>query len=96
MRPVAPTSAPATTEAASAPVRTGWVVQVARVSNRNTAEALQERLRAEGYDAFIGDAGAMTLVYAGPLADRDEANRLRDRLSAEQRLDGIVVRIGDD
>jgi general secretion pathway protein D len=38
----------------------------------------------------------MTLVYAGPLADRDEANRLRDRLSAEQRLDGIVVRIGDD
>ncbi|MEW6315311.1 MAG: type II secretion system secretin GspD [Pseudomonadota bacterium] len=96
VRPVAPTSAPATTEAASAPVRTGWVVQVARVSNRNTAEALQERLRAEGYDAFIGDAGAMTLVYAGPLADRDEANRLRDRLSAEQRLDGIVVRIGDD
>jgi len=96
VRPVAPTSAPATTEAASPPVRTGWVVQVARVSNRNTAEALQERLRAEGYDAFIGDAGAMTLVYAGPLADRDEANRLRDRLSAEQRLDGIVVRIGDD
>nr|WP_284691946.1 SPOR domain-containing protein [Pseudomonas oligotrophica] len=73
----------------------GWAIQVARVSNRNTGQAMQERLRSEGYPVFLRDANAMTQVYVGPVADRAEANRLRQRLSDEQRLDGIVLRIGE-
>lgn len=85
----------ATQPATSALQAQGWAIQVARVSNRNTGQAMQERLRSEGYPVFLRDANAMTQVYVGPVADRAEANRLRQRLSDEQRLDGIVLRIGE-
>jgi len=31
-------------------------------------------------------------VFVGPLIERDEANKLRDQLHRQQKLDGFVVR----
>ncbi|NKQ11633.1 type II secretion system secretin GspD [Pseudomonas sp. SST3] len=72
-------------------LRSGWAVQVASLQDRNSAEALQEKLGAEGFDAYIRTTGRTHRVFVGPTDQRQEANRLREQLSEEQRLDGFVV-----
>jgi general secretion pathway protein D len=72
-------------------IRSGWAVQVASLQDRNSAEALQEKLGAEGFDAYIRTTGRTHRVFVGPIDQRQEANRLREQLSEEQRLDGFVV-----
>lgn len=92
---------PSSAEANRAPARAttqaaapgDWVIQLASLSNRASAEALQERLATQGYAVYTRPAGGTTRVYVGPFAERAEANRLRDQLSKEQRLDGIVLRL---
>jgi len=106
--PVAPTaSAPATPEQ-PAPAKTeppvaeprldnnnlpvSWSIQLASLSNRASAESLQQTLRSQGYNAYIRTADGMNRVFVGPLVERSEANRLRDLLQRQQKLDGFVVR----
>ena len=73
-------------------LRSGWAVQIASLRNHDSAEALQERLVAAGFDAYLrASAGGVTRVFVGPTESRAEANRLRERLSKEQRLDGFVL-----
>ncbi|MCQ4313443.1 type II secretion system secretin GspD [Pseudomonas stutzeri] len=72
-------------------VRSGWSVQLASLQNRNSATALREKLLAEGFDAYIRTTGRTHRVFVGPVDQRQEANRLREQLSEEQRLDGFVV-----
>lgn len=72
-------------------LRSGWAVQVASLQDRNSAEALQEKLGAEGFDTYIRTTGRTHRVFVGPTDQRQEANRLREQLSEEQRLDGFVV-----
>nr|WP_309109566.1 type II secretion system secretin GspD [Pseudomonas sp. Q2-TVG4-2] len=72
-------------------IRSGWAVQVASLQDRNSAEALQKKLGAEGFDAYIRTTGRTHRVFVGPIDQRQEANRLREQLSEEQRLDGFVV-----
>nr|WP_272889422.1 SPOR domain-containing protein [Stutzerimonas stutzeri] len=91
----APVSAPATSEekrldTANLPV--SWSVQLASLSSRENADKLQQTLRTQGYNAYIRTADGMNRVFVGPLVERAEANRLRDQLQRQQKLNGFVVR----
>ena len=69
-----------------------WSVQLASLSNRQSAEALQKTLRSQGYNAYIRTADGKNRVFVGPLIERAEADRLRDLLGRQQNLKGFVVR----
>ncbi|WP_417694782.1 Cell division protein DedD [Pseudomonas sp. E141] len=69
-----------------------WSVQLASLSNRESAEKLQKTLRSQGYNAYIRTADGKNRVFVGPLIERAEADRLRDLLSRQQNLKGFVVR----
>ena len=69
-----------------------WSVQLASLSNRASAESLQNSQRAQGYNAYIRTADGKNRVFVGPLIERAEADRLRDLLSRQQNLKGFVVR----
>ncbi|RWU17933.1 cell division protein [Pseudomonas alkylphenolica] len=69
-----------------------WSVQLASLSSRAGADNLQKTLRSQGYNAYIRSAGGMNRVYVGPLIERAEAERLRDVISRQQKLNGIIVR----
>lgn len=69
-----------------------WSVQMASLSNRDSAEALQKTLRTQGYNAYIRSSDGMNRVFVGPLIERAEAERLRDQLGKQQKLKGFVVR----
>ncbi len=77
-------------DAANLPV--SWSVQLASLSNRQSAEALQAKLRAQGYNAYVRTVDGMNRVFVGPLIERAEAGKLRDQLHRQQKLDGFVVR----
>lgn len=72
-------------------IRSGWAVQVASFQSRDSATTLQEKLGNEGFDVYLRTTGRTHRVFVGPVDQRQEASRLRDRLSEEQRLDGFVV-----
>ena len=75
---------------ASLPV--SWSVQLASLSSRTGAEALQKTLRSQGYNAYIRQADGMNRVFVGPVIERKEADRLRDQLNRQHKLSGFVVR----
>ena len=77
-------------DANSLPV--SWSVQLASLSSRPGAETLQKTLRAQGYNAYIRTADGMNRVFVGPLVERVEADRLRDQLNRQHKLNGFVVR----
>lgn len=79
---------------ATTEVRSGWAIQLASLRNRNGAQALQEKLVSQGYNAYVKTAGATHRVFVGPVEQRAEANRLLQQLSDEQRLNGFLVRVG--
>ncbi|MCO7546998.1 type II secretion system secretin GspD [Stutzerimonas nitrititolerans] len=78
-------------QAAPAQSRSGWSVQVASLSNPESAQALRDQLTSKGFDAYVRVSRGLNRVFVGPVAERQEAYRLRDRLSQQQRLDGFVV-----
>lgn len=92
--PPAETQPPAKSEqhldAANLPV--SWSIQLASLSNRESAEALTAKLRSQGYNAYLRTFEGMNRVFVGPLVERAEANRLRDVLERQQKLKGFVVR----
>ena len=65
---------------------------LASLSNRARAEELQKTLRSQGYNAYIRSFDGMNRVFVGPVIQRAEADRLRDQLSKQQKLNGFVVR----
>ncbi len=69
-----------------------WSVQLASLSSRPGAESLQNTLRSKGYNAYIRTYEGMNRVFVGPVIKREEANRLRDQLNRQQKLNGFVVR----
>ena len=75
---------------ASLPV--SWSVQLASLSSRTGAEALQKTLRSQGYNAYIRQVDGMNRVFVGPVIERKEADRLRDQLNRQHKLSGFVVR----
>ena len=69
-----------------------WSVQLASLSNRAGADALQKSLRTQGYNAYVRSADGKNRVFVGPLVERAEAERLRDVINRQQKLQGFVVR----
>lgn len=69
-----------------------WSVQLASLSSRPGAENLQKTLRSQGYNAYIRSFDGMNRVFVGPLIERAEAERLRDQLNRQHKLNGFVVR----
>ena len=69
-----------------------WSVQLASLSNRANALALQKTLREQGYNAYVRTFEGKNRVFVGPVIERAEATRLRDQLRRQHKLDGIVVR----
>ncbi|WP_421684662.1 SPOR domain-containing protein [Stutzerimonas urumqiensis] len=69
-----------------------WSVQLASLSNRASADALQAKLRKQGYNAYVRSVDGMNRVFVGPLIERDQASQLRDQLHRQQKLDGFVVK----
>lgn len=69
-----------------------WSIQLASLSSRSGADTLQKSLRAAGYNAYIRNVEGMNRVFVGPVIERAEANRLRDQLTRQQKLNGFVVR----
>lgn len=88
----APAAAPA--EPAAAP-QSGWIVQLASLSNKDNAMALRERLRGLGYTAFVEETktakGVLYRVRVGPELERANAEKLRNRLQEQVDLKGIVT-----
>jgi DedD protein len=86
-------------EAKSTPVvpagATAWVVQVASFSDEPKALALRDKLRKAGHPIFVERAvsSGQTIyrVKAGPVLQRDEADKLQAQIAREARLKGLVM-----
>jgi DedD protein len=95
-RPAQEPQAPAPATAATSGA---WTVQVGSFSQSDNAQALQRRLAAEGFDAFVSrvatDAGTMHRVRVGPVPERAAADRLLARVSAAGHAGARVVRAED-
>jgi DedD protein len=88
--PVATAPAPSKIDANGLPV--SWSIQLASLSSRAGAENLQKTLRSQGYNAYIRSAGGMNRVYVGPMIERAEADKLKDVINRQQKLNGFVTR----
>jgi len=84
---------PAATE--PGPDAVGWAVQVGSFGREENAREQAQRLRAEGFPAFVERASAngrgVWRVKVGPRAQRDEALRLRDEVQRRMDVSGIVI-----
>jgi cell division septation protein DedD len=74
-----------------------WVVQVQALRERSDADAIVQRLKAKGYDAFLQapDAKApdgMYRVQIGRFDDRADAERIAARLQQEEKFSPWVRR----
>lgn len=95
--PVAPTATPAPaakpdSRLGAANLPNSWSVQLASLSSRPSADALQAKLRSQGYNAYVRTADGMNRVFVGPVIERSEADRLRDQLNKQNGVKGFVVR----
>jgi cell division septation protein DedD len=72
----------------------GFAVQLGAFGNAGEAAKLRERARAAGFTAFVEqvqtDKGTLNRVRIGPVADRAEADRLRERAAARLGISGLV------
>ncbi len=86
-------AAPALADPQPSPLR-AWVVQVASVRSEPNARRLAEELRGAGFPAFVqtyGEAGERRYrVRVGPVARRDQAQAVLERLAADHGQKGVV------
>lgn len=75
-----------------------WAVQVASFAGSENAERFRQRLREDGYEAFISTARSsgrvLSRVAVGPLLDEDRAATLRDELSARYDVQARLMGLG--
>lgn len=75
----------------------GWAVQLAAMSSQADANALRDKLRANGFDGFVDtvQSGGKQLwrVRAGPQTQRADAQRVHDQVKAKLGVDGNVVSV---
>lgn len=83
---------PAAPEPAAADV--GFAVQLGAFSGVADANAMRDRARELGFNAFVEqvrtDKGTLSRVQVGPVADRAAAERLRAQVAARMGLTGFV------
>ena len=94
--PVAkPASAANTAAAPSAAGAGAWAVQVAAMGSQADANALRDKLRANGFDGYVDTVNAsgkqLWRVRAGPQTQRADAVRIRDQIKTKLGVDGNVV-----
>ncbi|MGM0553621.1 MAG: SPOR domain-containing protein [Pseudomonadota bacterium] len=80
---------------ASEPLEAGWTVQVGSFRDQGNARELEQRLREAELPAFVDtsttDDRRIYRVKVGPLAQRDQAQALGERLQNDFGLEAIVV-----
>ncbi len=73
-----------------------WVVQLASFAKAENAMRLRDKLRDQGYTAFIekvqGTKMPVTRVFVGPRLRREQANKTLETLRKQTGLEGLVVR----
>jgi cell division septation protein DedD len=94
-KPAAPAGNTAAAPAAPASHPGGWAVQVAAMGSQNDANALRDKLRANGFDGYVDTVNAngkqLWRVRAGPQTQRADAVRVRDQIKSKLGVDGNVV-----
>jgi cell division septation protein DedD len=97
-KPAAPVAAPAPKPSTTAPAgagSVGFAVQLSAPSVEAEANALRDKARAQGFNAFVQpvetDSGRRYRVRVGPVADRPAAEALRDEVAGRMGSKGIVV-----
>lgn len=77
------------------PALSAWAVQVAAFGEKDKALALQEKLLASNFSAFTEESGnANKTIYrvkVGPELQRENADKLRDKIEKEHGLKGSFV-----
>jgi general secretion pathway protein D len=90
----APVAGPSTQSSAT-PLRNGWTVQVAAFSRSDDAERLRRRLQQLGFASYVAGvdtaAGARWRVFAGPVVDRDAAERLRSAIADTLHIEDMLI-----
>lgn len=80
--------------ASAAVTQVGFVVQVAAFSRVEEAQALSDRLHANGFPAFVdpvqSDQGILNRVRAGPVVHRSAAEQLKAQIAAKLGISGMV------
>ena len=77
----------------SEPLGTGYVVQVAAVTQLPEAEMIARRLGTKGYPAFVTTAGASVFrVRVGKYTNRTDAETVADRLEREEQFKPWITR----
>jgi DedD protein len=74
---------------------TAWVVQVGSFSQSSNALALRDKLRSNGFTAFVEKVkaaeGTIYRVRVGPELKRENAEKQLQRLQREMKLKGILM-----
>lgn len=72
-----------------------WAVQVAAFSDRDNARAFRDRLKADGFAAFISSVkrsgSELHRVAVGPMVNRNDADRERGQLARRYDVEAIIV-----
>ena len=95
-KPAPSTATPAAAVASSATkVSSGFAVQLAAPAEESAALGLRDRARAAGFAAFVQRVdtvdGARFRVRAGPVADHNAAEVMRDAISQKLGISGNIV-----
>ena len=73
----------------------GWVVQVGSFTEDTNARVLRDRLREQGFAAFVeqteSDGDSLWRVRVGPVASKSEAQTLGERLQALRGQSVLVM-----
>lgn len=72
-----------------------WVIQIGSFKDKENALRLVNKLRSNGYSAFIQNVSTMlgesTRVYVGPENKQGSARAIANKLEAEMQVHGIVI-----
>ncbi|MEO6104649.1 MAG: SPOR domain-containing protein [Pseudoxanthomonas sp.] len=72
----------------------GFAVQLGAFTQAADANALRDKLRANGFSAFVEqvstDKGTLSRVRVGPVASRADADQLKAQISAKAGISGMV------
>jgi cell division septation protein DedD len=74
-----------------------WAVQVVSLRDRNAASKIVQRLSGKGYPAFLvaptpGGPAQVYKVQVGRYGDRQDAQRVSERLKKEEQFDPWIIR----
>ena len=87
---------PAPSAVSGEPAGTGFVVQVAAVTDRREADTIARRLAGKGYPSFVTVPGAgtprMFRVRVGKYSDRRQAQSIATRLEKEEQFKPWITR----